>query len=109
MAMTGTKHALIRVTLLLLVFEVAGLAILAKHNQYLPKSDPAHFLSNATKMKVGGSPNLFVPIAAPGVGQIYPPESEFGAIALARPENYSLRQIGITISLQHRSPPNFLN
>ena len=106
--MVGSRHILIRIVLLVLVLQVTGLCTLARHNQYLPKSDPASFLSDATKMKVGQSPTLCLPTHTHQVAQLVPPQPEGQVTALARPEKHALRQTGLTISLLHRPPPSFL-
>lgn len=44
---------------LLLLFAVTGLSTIAKINWYLPQSDPGHYLTTATKMKVVDSHSVF--------------------------------------------------
>jgi hypothetical protein len=52
MVASQLKRGLVVVAVVLLALQVVGLAALAKQAQSLPSSDPAHFLSNATKMIV---------------------------------------------------------
>ena len=51
-------RALHRVLALLLLISVPGLSTLAKINWYLPQSNPGHYLTTATKMKVAHAPTV---------------------------------------------------
>jgi hypothetical protein len=97
----GTR---IGVCLLILVF--TGLSVQARQNEYLPKSNPAHYLSIATKVKVNHALAYRVPAQLDAVALVLPPEPQFHSflpVVFVKPH---LRQIGLTVSLQHRSPPS---
>ena len=90
----------------LLVF-LAGFSTLAKNVQYLPKSNPAHYLSIASKMKADSdctvaqiklqhtqpSSRLVIPEAALPVFTFDPREAPFA------------QQISLIVCLQYRAPP----
>ena len=109
MPKSDRKRILARTTVLLLVVAVAGVSTLAKYSQYSPKSDPIHFLSKATKMDVAHHP---VDFAADPLHQIVaavPPPPTFRTTQPVEPESFHhLREISVTVSLQHRSPPSLL-
>jgi hypothetical protein len=89
-----------------LLFAVAGLSTLAKNSQYFPKSNPTHYVNIANKMKAGSSPVLLEraplhPIANAVTPQPRAPKKhEFEKVSLPSPS------IGVTVSIQHRSPPS---
>jgi hypothetical protein len=106
MRRNNSKGILAKAAILLLLVAVAGLSTLAKHSQYLPKSNPTHFFSNAAKMDVAHLPVIFLPAPAYPVAKIAPPEPAFRMLLQIFPEKIELPQIGLTVSLQHRSPPS---
>ena len=108
MRRTDSKGVLAKIAILLLLFAVAGLSTLAKNSKYLPKSDPTHFLSNATKMNVGHLPVLFFAIQYAPRAKVVPVERRFRMLQPVSSEKIDLPQIGLIISLQHRSPPSLL-
>jgi hypothetical protein len=106
-ASTLTKRIVCRVAILALLFAVAGFATAAKKSWYSPRSNPAHYLSISSKVKVSvaqvdlADTQFRVPVARVVVTQLirrtnHPP------IENAPP----VPQIGVTVSLQHRSPPS---
>jgi hypothetical protein len=101
-----SKEFLAKAAILLLLIAVAGLSTLAKHSQYLPKSNPTHFFSNAAKMNVTHLSVLFLPAPICPVVKITPDEKAFRVLQQIFPEKIELPQIGLTVSLQHRSPPS---
>jgi len=98
------RPAIRRLAILFLAFSVVVLSAAAKHNRFLPKSNPAHFLSKASKMNLGPSPD-FVPLATRTIPNTLPVPAEFRVLALIQPENLAASQIGLILCLQHRSPP----
>jgi hypothetical protein len=106
-AIPTERYRLFRLTaILLLVLAVPGLSTLAKHSWYLPASNPTHFLTAASKMRV----------VRPTVA---PDRSSLQAIAAAvlpqpavlivhcncvSPEPRAPRS-GVPVSPQLRSPP----
>ena len=99
------RRMLARTPVLLLLVALAGLAALAKHSEYLPKSNPTHYFSNAAKMRVAHLPVIFVSIPKFPVARVIPPQPEPYFLPLVEPQKLDLPQIGLTVSLQHRSPP----
>lgn len=92
--------------LLVLLLAVATLSTAAKMSWYLPQSDAGHNLTAAVKMKVVHSPIIFyegLPLQI--VVKIAPLLPE---IRTSRPVEPApdIPSIGVTVSLQHRSPPS---
>jgi hypothetical protein len=103
-----SKPILVRIAILLLIFAIAGLSATAKQSEYLPKSNPAHFLNQATKMSVPHHPVPFVPAPLCPVAKVTPLQAESQAAFILDFEKPKLPEIAIMVSLQHRSPPSFL-
>jgi len=108
MRQNRSKRIWVRTALFLLLFAVAGLSIAAKHGQYLPQSHPLHRFSTATKMELLHHPADFVPAPVHSVSRVVPPQPEFSSAPLVQSERLTLRQIGLTVSFQHRAPPSLL-
>ena len=108
MRKTDGKQMLAKAAVLLLLFAVTGLSILSMHTRYLPKSNPIRFISKAAKMNVAH--HSAVPAAGPlyRAAELAPPQPEFRTVLAVQPERFHLRQIGLILSLQHRSPPSLL-
>src|SRR5579864_7595747 len=99
-----SRHLLTKAAIFLLLVSVAGLSILARHSQYLPESSPIHFFSSSTKVDVDHLPVLFFP-ATYLVATLVPDEASGQEPPRTAFQNIGLPQIGVTLSLQHRSPP----
>jgi hypothetical protein len=92
---------------MLLILAVVALSVIATHGRYVPESDPVHFLPTATKMNV--APLVaFAPPVMFEFAKVVPPQARFWALPRRQSEQLELRQIGLTVSLQHRSPPSLL-
>jgi hypothetical protein len=100
------KHGLMVTAVVLLALQVVGLAAIAKQTQSLPSSDPEHFLSNATKMIVSHLSSSLPPALECAVAQVVPPQPRPCLIYQIWWENLEVPQIGLAVSLQHRSPPS---
>jgi hypothetical protein len=97
----------IRIVVVTLLVFLAGFSTLAKNVQYLPKSNPAHYLSIASKMKADSdctvaqlklqptqpSSRLVIPEAALPVFTFDPREAPF------------VERISLIACLQYRAPP----
>ena len=97
----------IRIVVVALLVFLAGFSTLAKNVQYLPKSNPAHYLSIASKMKADSdctvaqlklqptqpSSRLVIPEAALPVFTFDPREAPF------------VERISLIACLQYRAPP----
>jgi hypothetical protein len=92
-------------TLLLLLLAVATLSTAAKMSWYLPQGDAGHNLTAAVKMKVAHSPIIFDRLPLQPMVKIAPPLPEIRTSRPVEPEP-EIRSIGVTVSLQHRSPPS---
>jgi hypothetical protein len=100
---------LTRVTVLFLLFAVAGLATGAKNSLYYPHSNSVHYLSSASKAKVAAVPvltdrNLLRPVA-----RVMPPQPVIQTAHENQTEAPPVQQLCVTIALQHRSPPQSLS
>ncbi len=97
-----------RVAVFLLLLSVGGLETLAKSNEYLPESNPSHYLSIASKLNVGHPPVLLAAKHVLFVSPMVPPQPIFHFSQLERFEEPHFQQICLTASLRHRSPPSLL-
>lgn len=91
--------------LLLLAVALVGLSALARHCDYLPQSNPIHRTSHVIKMNVVHLSIDFVTAQPHRVDSLIPPKPERARLRVVSPERLELPQIGLTVSLQHRSPP----
>jgi hypothetical protein len=99
------QKSCLRVAALLLLVLVAGLATLAKNAQYLPKSNSAHYINCATKMKVAqAAPEADRKPLHP-IAKVVPARPIYRSLRQDEPETPPIQLIGLTVSLQHRSPP----
>lgn len=94
-----------RTVLFLLLFAVPVLSTLAKTSWYLPQADAGHNLTAAVKMKVANSPIIFEALPLQPVVKVSPPLPEIRTSRPVEPEP-EIPSIGVTVSLQHRSPPS---
>lgn len=94
-----------RLAVVILACSLVVLAVAAKQSRFLPKSDPAYFLSKAAKMDVGHSPVLSIPLATRAIPDILPSPSEICATAITPSGEFVPSQMGRILCLQHRSPP----
>jgi hypothetical protein len=92
-------------TVVLLLIAVTGLSTVAKNSPYFPKSDPAHYINISSKMKGAPAPVLLERAPLCVIAKVIPPQP-------FTPRNHGVEEmslpspsIGITVSIQHRSPP----
>ena len=98
------RSALKRTALVLLLLAVPILSTLAKDSWYLPQGNTAHYLNPAIKMKVSHAPLLVRWEPPMPTANFFPPPAP--TVRVTREvENPPVPDIGITLSLQHRSPP----
>jgi hypothetical protein len=92
--------------LALLLFAVPTLSTLAKESWYLPQSNPGHYLNIASKMQVRHCSIILEKTPLEPTAKLAPPQPTTPSIreADAEPPKPAL---GVTVSLQHRSPPFF--
>ncbi|HTS10907.1 MAG TPA: hypothetical protein VMH00_02200 [Candidatus Limnocylindrales bacterium] len=97
--------ALGKLAILLLLVSLAGLATLAKDGQYYPKTNPARYVSMSTKMNVGQPTAVAHPGPLQRTARIVAAHSRPAARRTIEPQPLPTDSVGVTVSLQHRSPP----
>jgi hypothetical protein len=90
--------------IVLLMLAVAGLSLAVTHGRFLSKSDPNHFITKVAKMNVA-PPTILAPPPTYTFSDVLPAPSNFWIFAAIEAQCLVVRQIGLTVSLQHRSPP----
>ena len=101
------KLSLLNISIVLMLFAVAGLSTLAKNSQYFPKSNPTHYVNIAAKMKPAPSRVVVQRERLSPVAKVLPPKSEvLNRYAAKEEANLPLPSVGVTVSVQHRSPPS---
>lgn len=98
-----------KATILLLLFTVAGLATFAKNGQYYPDSNPAQHVSISIKMNVAHSPVQAAEEPLQPVSRFLPPQPALQSLQVRVEEASPTPPIGVTVSMQHRSPPSVLS
>jgi hypothetical protein len=96
---------LAKAVIFFLLFSVAGLATVAKNAQYYPESDPASYVSLATKMNVAHSPVHIVGDQLQPAVTLVAPRLFVQVLRAASPPVRPVLRIGLIVSMQHRSPP----
>jgi hypothetical protein len=95
----------VKVGVVMLLLAIAGFSTLAKNSQYLSRSNPAHYINIASKMKVGQLPVVIDRTPLRPIARFIPPQPEMRMASVVEEQNPALPSIGVTVSLQHRSPP----
>jgi hypothetical protein len=106
----SNRRFCLRVGVLLLLVAIAGFATLAKNSQYYSKSNPAHYINISSKMKVAAVPAVID--RAPLLRHLESftlPLPQLHVTRVVRAETPPLPSIGVSVSLQHRSPPILLS
>lgn len=104
-----SRPVLIKSVIICLLLMVAGLSTLAKDGQYYPEAYPAYHVSLSVKMDMA---HCHVHVAGDELHQIafFPlPQPTTLSGWLHRIEVPPGVQVGVRISMQHRSPPVPLN
>ena len=91
-----------------LLVALAGLSTYAKYTPYLPKTDPSHFVNNATKLKVAQAPLVLDRAPLHPVTTVVPSRPAYRPRRTDEPVASPIQVIGLTVSIQHRSPPTSL-
>jgi hypothetical protein len=109
MPQTLRKLVVARIAVVMLLASLAAFSTLAKNVQYLPKSNPATYLSIASKMKADCGP---ITVEAPpverdtiSISAAVQPEP---SVSFDRSENRKVRFveiIGLSVSVRRRPPP----
>ena len=93
---------------LFLLVALTGLSTFAKYTPYLPKTNPSHFVNHATKMKVAQSPVVLDRAPLYPVATVIPLRPAYRPRRTDKPVAPPIQLVGLTVSLQHRSPPDSL-
>jgi hypothetical protein len=89
---------------LLLLLAVPTLSTLAKDSWYLPSSNPVHFLNIASKMQLRHIAVVLDKTTLQTSAKLVPAPREMRRSPEPKSEPPA-PAIGVTVSLQHRSPP----
>jgi hypothetical protein len=100
-----TRRLCLKVGVVMLLLAIAGFSTLAKNSQYLSRSNPAHYINISSKMKVSHLPVVIERTPLRPVARFIPPQPEMRTASVVQKEIPALPSIGVTVSLQHRSPP----
>ena len=100
-----SRRICLKVGVVMLLLAIAGFSTLAKNSQYLSRSNPAHYINISSKMKVSHSPVVIDRTPLRPIARFIPPQPEMRIARVVEEEIPALPSIGVTISLQHRSPP----
>jgi hypothetical protein len=97
----------IRVVVVALLVFLAGFSTLAKNVQYLPKSNPAHYLSIASKMKADSDCNVAQLKLQPTQpsSRLVIPEAVLPVFTFDPREAPFVERISLIACLQYRAPP----
>jgi hypothetical protein len=102
------QAAVNRLTVILLLFTVAGLFTLAKTGQYYPTSNPAQHISVSIKMNVVHSSLEAAEEPLQPVIRFLLSQPPVGPRLIQSDEPSPVVPVGVTVSMQHRSPPYVL-
>jgi hypothetical protein len=94
-----------RFTVILLLFTLAGLFTLAKTGQYYPESNPAQHVSVSIKMNVTHPSLKAVEEPRQSLICFLPPQPPPRPQRVQSKEPSPIVPVGVTVSMQHRSPP----
>lgn len=97
----------IQVVVVTLLVLLAGFSTLAKNVQYLPKSNPARYLSIASKMKADSdctAAEIKIQPAQPS-SRLVIPEAVVTVFSFDPREAPFVQRISIIVGLQYRAPP----
>lgn len=103
------KHSspvLQRILLVFLLLTVPGLSTLAKISWYLPQSNPGHYLTTATKMRVGHPGPAFSEPLLPWVRKLVVSLHPETVLIVGERREPLIPQMLSTVILLHRSPPS---
>jgi hypothetical protein len=94
--------------ILLLLLGLANLATMAKDGQYYPTPNPARHVSLSIRMNDTHAPVALVRTPLEMVARRVPPRPRPIIRKPREPQPLPIETIGITVTLQHRSPPALL-
>jgi hypothetical protein len=100
---SGQAAAKIAVVLLLIL--LAGFAATLKFGLYFPQGDPIGHVAKCNKINVAHAPDTCDSAPVETATEIVPPEPRCETFRREPPPPPIIRMLGLTLSLQHRSPP----
>ena len=103
------RRVYLKIGVVMLLLAIAGFSTLAKNSQYYSSSNPAHFINISSKMTVSHLPVAIDRTPLRPVARFIPPDPEMRIHKVVEEEIPALPSIGVTVSLQHRSPPLVLS
>ena len=103
------RRVYLKVAVVILLVAIAGFSTLAKNTQYYSGSNPAHYINISSKMKVSHLPVVIDRTSLHPIVRFVPPQPEMRASRIVEEEIPALPSIGVSVSLQHRSPPLVLS
>ena len=105
----GTRCVYLKLGVVMLLLAIAGFSTLAKNSQYFSRSNPAHYINISSKMTVSQFPAIVDRAPLHPIARFVPPQPVTRTAQMVREEIPALPSIGVTVSLQHRSPPLFVS
>jgi len=111
-AWTPLRHLCVmlnKIAIVLLLVGLAGLATVAKDGQYYPTANPARQISVSTKMNLNHVPVIFSRTPLQKVAQVVAAKPRPMIRRSPEPELLLIEPVGVTVSLQHRSPPTIVS
>jgi hypothetical protein len=98
-----------RLAIVLLLLGLAGLATAAKEGQYYPSTTAARHVSLSTKMNVTHAPVVFSRGPLENVARLVASKPRPAIGRRIKPDPLPMASVGLTVCLQHRSPPAVLS
>jgi hypothetical protein len=90
---------------LLLLILLAGFAATLKFGLYFPQGDPIAHAAMSNKMNVAHAPATCDSAPVEAATEIVPPEPRCETFRREPPPPPVIQLLGLTLNLQHRSPP----
>jgi len=105
---TSGQCVWMKIATIFFLFAVASLPIAAKKNSRLPRSNPAHFTSSATKMEQTQPPATQDRASLHQVSIVVPRRVPLRDARRDDAELPPLNQEALRLSVQHRAPPSLV-
>jgi hypothetical protein len=98
-----------KLAIILLLVGLGGLATLAKDGQYYPPTTAVRHVSLSTKMNVTHASVVFDRGALDNFAPLVTPKARPAVGKRIEPQPLPIASVGVTVSVQHRSPPAVLS
>lgn len=95
-----------KIAVLLLLILLAGFAATLKFGLYFPQGDPIAQAAMSNKMDVAHAPATYHAAPVESATEIVPSEARCETFRREPPPPPVNQMLGLTLSLQHRSPPS---